>query len=350
MNPRWTLRLLSAVGFMLVLMDAIPYAQAVRIDGAPCVSPPPLHCPDADCPKPLLADHGNAVLPKSNRAFFLDYPCDLKPDEAVLLILSLHGAGMFGNWHRHYLPFVDLKDRYRLVIATPTAVNAQWSPENDDRHLQQIVEFVYQQIGPRNIKAFWFAGHSQGSRVAYRLLQTPFYRDRISGWLSLSGGRLGSPRAYMPRNSETLYLLPSSPDAPAETGPSLQSEELGVGLSDTTVLPDYPFSHIYSSGEHELTAAGLPGHSRWAERLGCQAQARRADVIDAKAGYVSNLRLHYGPIAGRRPRPGRARVYTYPDCRGGRIVADVIRADKRHNEGYEPNVAEEIVKMMLSSS
>jgi hypothetical protein len=60
MNPRWTLRLLSAVGFMLVLMDAIPYAQAVRIDGAPCVSPPPLHCPDADCPKPLLADHGNA--------------------------------------------------------------------------------------------------------------------------------------------------------------------------------------------------------------------------------------------------------------------------------------------------
>lgn len=349
MGLRCTLRLLWTAGFILVPMGAVPYAQAVRIDGAPCVSPPPLHCPDADCPKPLLAEPGNAVLPKSNRAFFLDYPCDLKPDEAVVFILSLHGAGMFGNWHRHYFPFVDLKDKYRLVIATPTAVNARWSPENDDRHLQQIVEFVYRHIGPKNINAFWLAGHSEGSRVAYRLLQTPFYRNRISGWLSLSGGRLGSPRAYAPRDSKALYLLPSPPDAPAPTGPPPPSAEPGVGLSDTTVLPDYPFSHIYSSGEHELTAAGLPGHSRWAERLGCQAQARRPNVIDGKAGYVWNSRLHYSPIAGRKPRPGRARVYVYPDCRGGRIVADVIRVGKGHNEGFEPEVAEEIVKMMLSA-
>lgn len=30
---------------------------------------------------------------------------------------SLHGAGAYGNWHRHYFPLVDYKDKYRLVIA-----------------------------------------------------------------------------------------------------------------------------------------------------------------------------------------------------------------------------------------
>jgi hypothetical protein len=38
-----------------------------------------------------------------------------------------------------------------------------------------------------------------------------------------------------------------------------------------------------------------------------------------------------------------------PDCGDGRIVADVIRRDKGHTEGLEPNVTEEIVKLMLSA-
>ena len=47
------------------------------------------------------------------------------------------------------------------------------------------------------------------------------------------------------------------------------------------------------------------------------------------------------------PRPGRAQVYRYPDCSDGRVVADVIRLDKGHTEGLEPNVTEEIVKLMV---
>src|SRR5579864_3995435 len=35
--------------------------------------------------------------------------------------LSLHGAGSIGNWHRHYFPLIDYKDKYRLVAATPTS-------------------------------------------------------------------------------------------------------------------------------------------------------------------------------------------------------------------------------------
>jgi len=32
----------------------------------------------------------------------------------------------------------------------------------------------------------------------------------------------------------------------------------------------------------------------------------------------------------------KAQVYVYPDCKDGRIVADVVRIDKGHTEGLEP--------------
>lgn len=78
---------------------------------------------------------------------------------------------MIGNWHRHYFPIMDLKERYRLVIAAPTAVNSLWNSENDDVHLRNIVNLVYEKIGTRNIKAFWIAGHSHGGLTANRLLR-----------------------------------------------------------------------------------------------------------------------------------------------------------------------------------
>jgi hypothetical protein len=340
-----------AASLATALISATAAGQAAQIAGVPCVSPPPLHCPDADCPPELIADRGNAVLPKSNRPFFLDYPCNLRPGEAVTFILSLHAGAMTGNWQRHYFPLLDLKDKYRLVIATPSAVNGLWNAENDDAHLRNIVNFVYEQIGAKNVKAFWLVGHSHGGVTANRLLTTQFYRDKLTGWVSLSGGRLGSPRAYWPLDSRSSYLLPSSPrSTPAPAG-ARSATAPGVGLTDAATLPGYAFSHIYSSGEYELTAAGLPDHSRWAQTLGCKAQTRRPDIIDTRAGYVWDSRspTTRGPIAGRKPRPGRARLYVYPDCGEGRIVADVIRLDKGHTEGLEPNVTEEIVRLMLSA-
>ena len=334
------------------LMSATANAQPARIGDLPCVSPPALHCPDRDCPNDVIAHRGLAFLPKNNRPFFLDYPCDLQRDERVTFILSLHGGGMIGNWHRHYFPLVDLKDKYRLVVATPSALKALWDPETDDAHLRRIVDYVYEQLGAKNIKAFWLAGHSHGGLTADRLLRTPFFRDKLTGWVSLSGGRLGSPRAYVPLDSSTRYLVPFRdrvrpgvvpPDPPC-------SNALGVGLGDACSLPDFDLSHIYTSGEYELTEAGLPDHSLWAQRLGCEAQLRDADVIDTKAGYVWDSRSPRtrGTRSGRTPRPGRARVFVYPGCRDGHVVADVIRLDKGHTEGLEPNVTERIVQLMLS--
>ena len=95
---------------------------------------------------------GNAVTPKSRRAFFLDYPCDLAPNEPVTFVLSLHGGGMTGNWQRHYFPLVDLKDEYRLVIASPSAIKVLWEAENDDAHLQRVISFVYSAFGEKHIR------------------------------------------------------------------------------------------------------------------------------------------------------------------------------------------------------
>jgi hypothetical protein len=341
------------VSVVLAAVNGSVVKAQLSIPGTTCVSPPPLHCPDANCSNELIMHPGNARVPKSNRAFFLDYPCDLKRGEVVTFVLNLHGGGMVGNWHRHYFPLMDFKDKYRLVVATPSAVKALWSEENDDAYLRRIVTFVYEQIGAENIRAFWLAGHSHGGLTARRLLMTPFFRDKVTGLVSLSGGRLGSPRAYVSLDSTSPYLVPYRdrlrpgvipPDPPC-------SNALGVGLGDNCSLPDYNLSHIHTSGEYELTAAGLPDHSLWAQTLGCGAQTPRRDVVDTKAGYVWDSRSPRtrGPSAGRQPRPGRARVYLYPECRDGHVVADVIRLDKGHTEGLERNVTEEIVKLMLSA-
>jgi hypothetical protein len=139
--------------------------QSFQFAGAPCVTPPALHCPDKECVSDRVINQGPVVEMKTRRTYFLDYPCDLKPGEKVTFILSLHGAGSYGNWQRHYFPILDYKDKYRLVIATPNSPTHVWS-EVDDEYLHNIVNFVVDQIGKENIKAFWLVGHSQGSMTS----------------------------------------------------------------------------------------------------------------------------------------------------------------------------------------
>src|SRR5262245_28421913 len=73
-------------------------AQPLRLAGAACETPPVLHCPDQGCPGDVVTSGGPVVEPKTNRNFFLDYPCDLKRGEKVTFVLSLHGGGSYGNW------------------------------------------------------------------------------------------------------------------------------------------------------------------------------------------------------------------------------------------------------------
>lgn len=336
----------QAAAIALGLAGLAAPAAAKDMLGTACATPPALHCPDSGCAQDLIGNLGNAVEPKTGRKFFLDWPCDLKPGEKVTFVLALHGGGSIGNWQRHYFPIMDLKEKYRLVIATPSGTSNGWNPEKDDAYLHNIVEEVEGAVGKQNIKAFWLAGHSLGGQTSNRLIMNdPFFQGRLTGWVSLSGGRLGSKR------EEVRAAIPAgSGGATGGPPPPPPGQPMRL-VADASVLPEKPFSFIYETGEHELTSAGLPDNSKWAAKLGCQAQAKPYELADAKAGYVYDTRRQgaRNPIWGREARPGTAKVYLYPRCANGRVVADVVRGDKGHTEGLEPNITERIVKLMLAA-
>src|ERR1700753_4263751 len=140
--------------------------------------------------------HISALDEKTGRKFYLDDPDDLKPGEKVTFILNLHGGGSVGAWQKAYFLAVDFKDKYRLVVATPSAATKEparmWVGEADDEHLHNIVSQVVAKYGKENIERFLLVGHSQGGMTSRRLLGTDkFFQDRVDGWLSLSGGRIG---------------------------------------------------------------------------------------------------------------------------------------------------------------
>jgi hypothetical protein len=330
----------------VLALSAVAQAKgALELGGVACQTPPVLHCPEANCPASVVVEQGPAIEPKTGRKFFLDYPCDLKRNEKVTFVLSLHGAGSYGNWQRHYFPIMDYATKYRLVIATPNAPPRVWAAV-DDEYLQNIVNLVYAQIGKKNIKAFWIVGHSQGGMTSNRLLRTDFLNQRVDGWLSLSGGRLG-PTPPIP--ASFFAAAAPAPGAKGPAGPGAAG--LAAAQAQLRELPPGRFSFIFETGEHELGDKAIPDESPWAGRLGCSARVRKADVIDAKAGYVyDGTRQNPGSDAwGRLPRGGTAEVFEYSRCKDGRVVADVVRMGKGHTEGLEPRVTEELVKLMVSA-
>jgi pimeloyl-ACP methyl ester carboxylesterase len=279
--------------------------------------------------------------PKTDRTYYIDYPCDLRADEEVTFVLSLHGGGSSHNWQRRYFAAFDWKEEHRLVIATPWSPTRRWS-EVDDEYLQNIVTDVIDAVGRDDVRSFWLAGHSQGGATSRRLVCTDFFRIKVDGFLSLSGGRLGgaaprSPNAGRPRQADDPPPEPSAatPPAPAAQAPAQD--------------PDCDFSHVFAIGQHEITS--LPRTSTRAEMYGCGARIQRPDVVDTEPGYVHDGG-HQNPATpawGRLPRAGNAEVFVYPSCDDGRVVADVVRVDKGHTEGLEPNVTRELVRLMVSA-
>jgi len=279
----------------------------------------------------------SAVDEKTGRKFYLDDPDDLQPGEAVVFLLNLHGGGSVGAWQKAYFPAVDYKDKYRLVVATPSAATKEpvrrWVAEADDEHLRNIVDFVFDKYGRERIRSFWLVGHSQGGMTSNRLLQQDFYKENVDGWLSLSGGRVGQA----PYGAQVGPRKPdgSPPDArprppmPASSGPACD------------------FSHIFTVGEYEIER--LPETSPLAERFGCTARVRRKDIVDDKPGYVWDYQRAGYKVWGMKARPGVAREWVFEKCRDGRLVADVGRVDKGHTEGLEPRVTEELGKLMVSA-
>jgi hypothetical protein len=326
----------------LALAGGARAASAEPLLGVECHDPPPFHCAASGCTLAELGNRGTAVDPKTGRRFFLDYPCDWKPGDKVVFILSLHGAGSIGQWQRHYFPAMDFKDKYRLVIATPTAATEtplrMWMGDADDQHLQNIADQVISAVGRRNIRSFWLAGHSQGGMTSNRIVCSPYFKDKVDGWLSLSGGRLG-PAELNPQ----FFRGRSLPALPAGSGPP-------GGRPGVAVTPECDVNFIFETGEHEIQA--LPASSPWADKYACGLRVREPDVVDERPGWVDATvqpQNEPNPAWGLKARPGTAEVFVYPHCKGGRLVADVMRMDKGHTEGLEPNVTEKLIQLMVSA-
>jgi pimeloyl-ACP methyl ester carboxylesterase len=271
----------------------------------------------------------------TQRKFFLDDPDDLKPDEQVVFLLNLHGGGSHGTWQHAYFPAHEYKEKYRLVVATPSAKTREPArrlvAEADDEHLQNIVEYVVARYGKECIRAFWLVGHSQGGMTSNRLLNTDYFAQRVDGWLSLSGGRIGAaPRAA----NAGPPSAPGSDARPRQRPPR-------------PPVPDCDFSFIFAVGEYEIE--DLPETSPWAEKYGAGVRARMPDVVDTEPGQIwDQSRDGYSSKEwGLRPGPGTAQMWVYPNARDGRVIADVVRLNKGHTEGLEPKVTEEIIKLMV---
>lgn len=335
---------LKLIPFVAAALLAASCASApkepVRLGSAPCNQPPVLRCPEGeDCGR-LVTEQGPVVDAESGRRYFVDYPCDLKPDEDVTVVLSLHGGGSFGNWQRHYFPIADHVDAQRLVVITPNAPPQRWTAEADDVYLQRIIETTLDQVGRKNVKAFWLAGHSQGSMTSRRLVCTDYFKDKVDGFLSISGGRIGGSAGFGPTGfgPAPQSQTPSPDVVPSPTRPASAT----AGAPD----PACDFSHINILGEHET--ARLLETSTWADKFGCTSRRRMPDIVDTKAGYVYDSSRQNPPTLswGRKARGGTAEAFVFEGCRDGRVVADVVRLDKGHTEGWEPNVTAEVVRLM----
>jgi hypothetical protein len=322
--------------------SAMAQAAPHMLLGVDCSAPPLWHCPDTECQASVVTQAGPTVEMKTRRPFFLDCPSDYKPGDKVNIMLALHGAGSYANWQRNYFPAMDVKDKYRLVIITPSSPTRVWS-EADDEYLHNIVDLVVGTIGKENVDHFILSGHSQGGMTSNRIICTDYFKDKVDVRISLSGGRIGpttpagkgfgpgGPQVY--RSGQPYTAPPPFHFPAASAGPP-------GGACD--------YSFIFSNGENESTPAAT---SPLADKYACAARVELPDVIDPKAGYVwDSTRQDPGTDGwGHYPKSGRALVYQFPNCKDGRVIADVVRISKGHTEGYEPNITEAIIAMAVSA-
>lgn len=336
----------TAVAAIGSAMAQAPAAPATLL-GTNCEAPPVWHCPDTACESAVVTQPGNNVEPKTRRTFFLDCPKGYKPGDKVNLVLSLHGGGSYANWQRNYAPFMDVKDKYKLVIITPGSPSRVWTAA-DDEYLKNMVDLVAHTVGKSNIERFILAGHSQGGMTSNRLICTDYFKDKVDVRISLSGGRIG-PTTSAGRGFGAGGA-PVYQQVPGQVAPPAPVRNPGVGAGAAAGPPggacDYSF--VFTTGEYEV----VPGESSpLAEKFGCKARRKEEDVTDPRPGYVWDAtRQDPGTDGwGRYPRSGRASVYTYPDCKDGRVVADVIRLQKGHTEGLEPNVTDKLIQLAVSA-
>jgi len=336
------------IGLVSVSAGSALAQQANTLLGVNCAAPPLWHCPDRECESSVVTQPGNTVEMKTRRTFFLDCPADYKAGDKVNLVLSLHGGGSYANWQRNYFPAMDVKDKHKLVIMTPGSPTRVWS-EADDEYLRNIVDMVVAAVGKENVQRFILVGHSQGGATSNRIICTDYFKDKVDVRISLSGGRIGpTTSANRGFGAGGLPVYRSGEPEAAQAAAAAQRPRIPPQPSSGPPGGACDYSFIFSTGEYEV----IPGEtSPLAEKYGCGARVQLPEVIDPKAGYVwDSTRQDPGTDGwGHYPKSGRAQIFQYPNCKDGRVVADVVRLRKGHTEGFEPNITDKIMELAVSA-
>lgn len=334
------------VWLTLFFTGSVMAQESSTLLGVNCDQPPAWHCPDSQCSSATVTQPGDTVELKTRRTYFLDCPAGYQRGDKVTIVMSLHGFGSYANWQRNYFPAMDVKDKYNLVVITPGSPVRYWS-EADDQYLHNIVDRVVAEVGKENVERFVLAGHSQGGITSNRLVCTDYFRDKVDVRISLSGGRVGPAISAGRGFAEGGLPVYRSGESDSSEAPANPLGEAG------TVSPGFPpgdcdYSFIFAVGQYEQ----IPGEtSPLAEKYSCDAREELPEVLDPKPGYVWDAtRQDPGTDGwGRYPKSGRAKVYHYPNCDDGRVVADVVKLRKGHTEGYEPNVTDKIIELAITA-
>lgn len=330
------------ITFAALIFSSGVFAQS-NLLGVNCDAPPIWKCTGPDCHRGVITQPGNTVEPQTRRTFFLDCPAGYQQGDKVNLVLSLHGGGSYANWQRHYFPALDVKDKYKLVVITPGSPVRVWQ-EEDDQYIKNMIDLVVGTIGKENVERFILAGHSQGGMTSNRLICTDYFKDKVDVRISLSGGRIGPTTSANRGFFGGIPIYRTGEDNPTPSPrPNIRRPELTGPPGGAC---DYSF--IFTNGEYET----IPGEeSPLAEKYSCDAREELDEIVDPKAGYVwDSSRQDPGSAGwGHYPKSGRATVYNYPNCKDGRVVADVVRLFKGHTEGLEPNVTDKLIEMAVSA-
>ena len=99
-----------------------------------------------------------------------------------------------------------------------------------------------------------------------RLLRTGFFKKRVDGWLSLSGGRLGGN----PTRSEKFRPPTTRTAGHSDICRPAMLKTMAAARPLLRELPDQEFSFIYTAGQREMDDSGIPKMSSWAEKLHCR--------------------------------------------------------------------------------
>jgi hypothetical protein len=259
------------------------------------------------------------------------------------VLLALHGGGSYANWQRNYFPAMDVKDKYRLVIITPSSPTRVWT-EVDDEYLHNIVDMVVGAVGKANVERFIWRPQP-GRNDSNRIICTDYFKDKVDVRISLSGGRIGPTTPAGRGFGAGGVPVYRSGEANAAAPPAFRPPPQPAGGPPGGAC-DYSF--IFENGEYESTPAAT---SPLADKYGCQARQEEAEVVDPRQGYVwDSTRQDPGTDGwGHYPRSGRAQVFVFPGCKDGRVVADVVRLKKGHTEGLEPNVTDKLIALAVSA-